>query len=248
MKLYLYDIESMPHTVRCWGLFSQFISVNQIVEPGRVACWAGKWLGEKSIEFRSEHADGHEAMIRRLHEELSEADGVITYNGASFDAKMINVEFIHYGLTPLPPTKQIDLYKVVKKNFRFPSNKLEYVSKALGIGEKVKHQGFDLWTQCMAGDEKAWLTMKKYNIVDTKLLEDLYHKLLPWIQHHPSHSLDKEARVCPNCGSKHLQQRGYSLTKTSRFARICCQSCGTWSRERINEVAPDNRKNIVISI
>ena len=46
---------------------------------------------------------------------------------------------------------------------RFDSNKLDYVSKYLGIGEKVRHEGHELWVKCMEKDNAAWKRMKEYN-------------------------------------------------------------------------------------
>ena len=63
---------------------------------------------------------------------------------------------------------------------RCPSNKLDYVAQKLEVGAKVKHSGFKLWIDCMAGDDKAWKEMKKYQVHDVNLLIDLYEILLPW--------------------------------------------------------------------
>lgn len=235
MKVVFYDVESFPITAHCWGTFRQFIAPNQIVMPGRVACWAAKELGKPKIHFSAE-TEGHEKMVTKLHTILSDATAVVTYNGVGFDNKMMATEYIKYGLAPLPPAKQLDLYRVVKKNFRFPSNKLEYVSQALGIGQKVKHSGFDLWTRCMAGEKKAWAEMKEYNSRDTELLESLYNKLLPYISNHPSHSLETESLVCTNCGSGKLQSRGYETTKVGKYRRFQCSSCGKWQKSKLNEV------------
>lgn len=235
MRIILWDIETSPHTAYSFSTYKAFIAPAQFIEPSRMMCWAAKELGKPKIHYADER-DGHKKMVVQLHKLLSEADACVTYNGNSFDVKVSNAEFLKYGLAPLPPTKQIDLYKVIRKNFRLASNKLEYVATALGIGEKVKHQGFHLWKDCLAGDAKAWATMTKYNKQDCVLLEDLYYKLLPWINNHPSVSLDTEVMVCTNCGSNKLQWRGYSTTKVGKYRRAQCTSCGHWMRARDNEV------------
>jgi hypothetical protein len=235
VKIVLYDVESKPNTCYTWGLFNQNLSIDKIKEPQAIISWAAKDLGSRSVLY-ADDTIGHEKMIRQLHKVLSEADAVCTYNGQSFDNKMLNAELVRLGLKPLPPTKQIDLYKTVKKHFRFPSNKLDYVAQALGIGEKVKHEGFGLWVRCMENDPKAWKQLKTYNIGDVKLLEKLYYKLQGWIPNHPSHSLEREDHVCPNCASKRLQQRGYATTKLAKYKRFQCLDCGSWSRGRISEV------------
>lgn len=235
MRVLFYDIESMPHTSYTWGTYKQFIAPSQIVQSGRVACWAVKEYGKDRIQFASE-LNGHKEMITKLHKILSDADAVCGYNSINFDNKMMNAEYAKYGLAPLPPAKQLDLFRVVKKHFKLPSYKLEYVVKYFGIGEKVKHAGFDLWVRCMAGERQAWKEMREYNERDTELLEALYIKLLPWIGNHPSHSLDTEAMICTNCGSNHLHRKGYQTSKVGKWNRYQCQDCGHWMRSRTNEV------------
>lgn len=249
MKVVLFDIESAPNTCYTWGLHNQFVAVNQIKSPQRVISWAAKVYGNKKMHYADEtQQGGHKAMVKQLHALLSDADAVVSYNGVGFDNKMMNSEFVKYGLTRLAPTKQLDLLKVVKKNFRYPSNKLEFVAKALGIGSKVKHQGFDLWVGCMEGDPACWKKLQEYNKGDVLLLERLYVKLLPWITGHPSHSVMSESRCCPECGSTHLQSRGPRFTKVGKFQRFQCLPLGHWSSTRISETGTESRKNILVAI
>ena len=71
------------------------------------------------------------------------------------------------------------------------------------------------------------------------LLENVYNRLIPWIDTHPNHGLynDSERPVCKNCGSSNIQKRGTERTKTLTYQRWHCQDCGTWQRSntRINK-------------
>jgi RNase P subunit RPR2 len=102
----------------------------------------------------------------------------------------------------------------------------------------------------MAGDEKAWRMMKKYNCQDVKLLEKVYLKLLPWIHNHPNMNLFNRADrpVCTNCGSHHLQSRGYSRTKTQVYRRWQCTDCGKWQRGKVNDTTPEQKRNTLVSV
>jgi ribosomal protein S27AE len=121
--------------------------------------------------------------------------------------------------------------RVVKSQFKFPSNKLDYVAQTLGVGSKVKHSGFDLWLKCMDGDETAWKEMKRYQIQDVNLLVDLYQILLPWISNHPSYAIiDNKPNTCVNCGEDKLIARGLAHTNTASYQRYVCKSCGKWQR------------------
>lgn len=179
-KILFLDIETTPMQVYAWGLWDQNISIDQIIKSTEMLCFGARWLGEKKVIFKSVHHDGKEAMLEELHKLMSEADLLVGWNSAAFDHKHINREFLENKMSPPSPVKDLDLMSVVKANFLFPSNKLDYVAQKLGVGAKVKHSGFSLWIKCMEGDDKAWAEMKKYQIQDVNLLLDLYDILLPW--------------------------------------------------------------------
>jgi len=180
MKTLYLDIETTPMQVYTWGLWDQNISIDQIIKSTEMLCFGARWGGTKKVIFKSVHHDGKEAMLKELHKLMEEADVLVGWNSAAFDHKHINREFLENGMQPPSPVKDLDLMSGVKANFQFPSNKLDYVAQKLGVGAKVKHSGFKLWLDCMAGNKKAWEEMKKYQIQDVNLLIDLYDLLLPW--------------------------------------------------------------------
>jgi len=228
MKILFLDIETTPNLAYVWGLWNQNVSINQMVNSTEVMCFGARWYGQRKVHFRSIHHDGKVEMLKAIHELLDEADAVVGWNSAAFDMKHLRREFIENGILPPSPSKDIDLMRVSRQQFKFPSNKLDYVAQKLGVGQKVKHSGFELWIKCMAGDEKAWREMKKYQIQDVDLLVDLYEKFLPWIKTHPPMSVD--GSVCTNCGSNHIQSRGIARTTTAIYQRYQCQDCGKWLR------------------
>ena len=247
MKILFLDIETAPHKVYCWGLWDQNIGLNQIVEPGYTLCWAARWLGSKEMLF-SKHTDPD--MLIRMHELLEEADAVVHYNGTRFDMPTLNGEFIVNNLSRPSPYKQIDLLKTARRQFRLASNKLDYVATHLGLRNKEAHKGMSLWTECMAGDDKAWKQMEKYNKRDVTLLEEVYKKLLPWVDGHPNQnmygSLDKPR--CTKCHSDKLQKRGFYQTATAIYQRLRCVDCGSWMRERRNIVNKSGMDNVVTEV
>jgi hypothetical protein len=83
----------------------------------------------------------------------------------------------------------------------------------------------------MNGDPKSWKHMVEYNKRDVVLLEKIYLELRPWIQSHPNISVISELPDgCPNCGSLHLQKRGFGITKSGKQQRFQCLDCGSWSK------------------
>ena len=195
MKILMLDIETTPLQVYTWGLWDQNIGISQIIKSTEMMCFGAKWQGKKKVTFKSVHHDGKEAMLKELHSMMEEADALVGWNSAAFDHKHIKREFLENGMAPPSTVKDLDLMSVVKANFKFPSNKLDYVAQALGVGSKVKHSGFQLWIDCMAGDDKAWQEMKKYQIQDVVLLEELYRVLLPWLPGSSSVSIKERQEI-----------------------------------------------------
>lgn len=230
MRTLVIDIETSPNVAHVWGLFNQTVSLAQLRESTQVIAFAAKWVEEKKTFFYSDHTHGHADMIAAAWALLDEADAVVHYNGRSFDIPHLRREFLLAGLTPPSPFAEIDLLDTVKKQFRFTSNKLDHVANQLGLGRKVQHEGHTLWVRCMAGEPRAWALMRKYNVHDVKLTEELYYLLKPWMKSHPTVSLYEVGAGCPRCGGVELQRRGYAYTKVSTYQRYQCVSCGAWSR------------------
>lgn len=225
-KILTLDIETKPAVAYVWGLFDQNISLNQLISPSAPICVAAKFLGEKDVFFASDWGEGgHSGMIREIHRLISEADAVVTYNGDGFDLKKLRGEFLLEGLTPPPPVTSIDLLKTVKK-LGFQSTKLAYIGPLLRIGDKIKHEGFDLWSSVMLDDTKAQERMERYCIGDVRLTERLYKELFPYIHNHPH--LGEDAGACGACDGHNLQRRGFRRTKSYLIQRLQCQDCGSW--------------------
>jgi DNA polymerase elongation subunit (family B) len=238
VKMLFLDAETFAHRGLFWGLFNQTLSIDKIEEPGRTLCAAWKWSAEKKVEFAAEwhpvkEREGwfcYKEFLKRLHEVLDEADVVVTYNGKRFDIPTLYKEFVLHGLPPPSPFHHIDLYQTVRRQFRFASNKLDYVCQQLGLGAKTQHKGMQLWKDVDKGCHKAQAVMERYNKQDVKLLEKLYNHIKPWIKNHPNIALleEKQGVVCPTCGSDDVNFEGYRYTKTRRYRRFQCKKCHSW--------------------
>lgn len=231
MRILFLDLETSPNLAHVWGLWNQNIAINQLVSSTEVICFGARWNDSNKVVFKSVHHHGKTAMLDEMHKLLDEADVVIGWNSQSFDTKHMNREFLENGYLPPSPFKDLDLMRVVKSQFRMPSNKLDYVSQLLGVGAKVQHSGFKLWLDCMAGNAAAWKEMKEYQIQDVNLLVDLYEILKPWIKNGPHAALHSGVENgCRNCASTKLNRRGYARTSSATYQRYQCQDCGSWNR------------------
>jgi DNA polymerase elongation subunit (family B) len=245
MKILLLDIECAPNLATVWGIWQQNVALNQLLESSYTLCYAAKFYGESKIMFDSIYKTDRKHMLKSIHELMESADVIVHYNGLRFDIPMLNKEFLEAGMNPPSPVKHIDLLRVVKSNFRFVSNKLDYVSQRLGIGKKTAHEGHELWLKVMNNNRAAWKRMEEYNKNDVVLLESLYDRLKGWIKSHPNHNAYSDEICCINCGSRKLHKRGEVRSRTSIFQRFQCQSCGAWSRSnKSQKVGKESLVNI----
>ena len=231
-RILVWDLENSPGLGWFYGSTYQ-TNIAKVEKPSRVMSFAAMWTDSLKIEYRSDFHDGHDTMVGRAWELLNEADGVVSWNGQGHDSPHINTEFLRAG-APLPsPYKEIDLYRVVRRKFKFHSNRLDFVSQELGIGQKLKNEGIDFWLACMNGDPKAWARFKKYNIEDVRLTFNHYHLYKSAIPKsmHPNWTLYVDGDACPKCGAVgQLQRRGHAPTVTALYPRFFCKSCGEWSQ------------------
>lgn len=247
MKILVLDIETAPNLAHVWGMWRQDIRPDALRVPGRMICFAAKWLGSKTVLFYSEHHDGREEMLTKAWELLNEADAVIHYNGKGFDIPWIQAELAKAGFGPPSPHKDIDLLKVVKGKFRLPFNSLAYVTRWLELETKLAHTGHKMWVDILEGTPeeraRAWNLMRRYNRRDVRITERLYLRILPWIPNHPHVGafVDTTNPVCPRCGSSHLQRRGSQLVQALVYPRFQCQTCGGWARAAGREKNTEGR-------
>jgi hypothetical protein len=230
-KVLTWDLETSPAILYAFALFNQNHGINQIIEPSRVLCFAAKWLDRKSCEFYSEYHHGRDEMIAQAWRLLDEADILISQNGIGFDTKHMNREFLLAGLGPPSPVVEIDLLRVNRANFKFLSNKLGYVTEAVGLPTKLETGGMELWKRVLDNDPAAWAKFKRYNVRDVQVTEKLYKLLVQggWVKGVHAGLFVDDMTVCHSCGSSHLTPVGIMYTKTAAYPKALCV-CGAWNK------------------
>ena len=239
MKVLILDIETAPKVALVWRFFKENISPKQVKAHGHIMSFAAKWLGENGIVYHENRKENDRKIVSKLCELLDQADMVVAHNGEEFDLKQIRGRALANGIKPPSPVKIIDTYKIAKREFGFGSNSLEYLTNVLNTdvkkGGHKKFPGFELWLECLRGNEEAWEELKEYNIQDVISLEQVYMKLRAWDTRHPNlavYNEEAQTPVCPKCGGTHIQYRGYAYTSVGKFHKLQCQDCGGWSRTR----------------
>jgi rubredoxin len=243
VRIAVLDIETTPILAYVWGLFDQNIAHGQIKEDWYILSVAWKWMGEDQGYVKGlcdypgyvSGSDCEEQLVNLIHEILDEADFVVAHNGVRFDVKKINARFLEYGLPPSTPFKTIDTLRICRSAFGLTSNRLDFISKFLHGPGKIKHQGFDTWLGCMAGDPEMWELMLKYNLVDILELEKVYLAVRGWDKSHPNVTHNRNGGVlsCPTCGGTDLEELDRQAYATVLgYKAFKCRSCGQNVRSR----------------
>jgi hypothetical protein len=257
-RILVLDIESSPNLSWEWRWFES--NTLKLEQPAMVLMVGYKWFqeGKKAYSISMDQVAGYtpgrfklglneKAMLRPVHELISEADYVVAHYGTGFDQPMLENRFIYHDLGPTPPYSWLDSKKQAAKIMKVPAVSLSLgnIGEYFNLGKKIE-TNLSLWFDCMDGDAKAWRKMRKYCEGDVLLLEKIYEKLLPYLQGTPNAGLfnpgDGVPR-CPNpaCGSDVLNPRGFRYTQAGRFQRYQCVDCGRYSQARSRELGTSVR-------
>ena len=238
-KILLFDIETSLMEVYVWGLYKQRIPHTNIVKDRNgkekswfVLSWAAKWLYDSDILHDvcscDEARDRDDSRIlKSIWKLLDEADIVIGHNGDRFDIRKLNARFLDNGMEPPSPFKTIDTLKVARRHFAFISYKQDYLTKHFKLEQKLKTE-FQLWVDCMNGDQKRLEEMAEYNRHDVMGLEEVYLKIRPYIKSHPNLGVLLDRDVCTHCGSERLDEiNAVYFTSAFQYPVFRCMDCKT---------------------
>ena len=121
--------------------------------------------------------------MKSLLNALRRFDIIYTYYGTKFDVPFVRTRALRWNL-PFPFFQQIyhnDLYYSVRNKTKIVSNRLESITKFLGIEGKTKLE-HEYWIRAMYGEAKALKYIREHNIKDVEILEKLHERLRPYIQ------------------------------------------------------------------
>lgn len=253
-KILILDIETSVLTANVFRPGDQRISHKQLITDFYILSFASKWLYDKKVEYMAckPKSTDDTALLKKLHELISEADAIVTHNGINFDLKKIKTRMIVEGFSPLPKVKMIDTLRIARKEFSFTSNALANLSESLCTMKKSSHSkfpGMELWKEFQRGNPEARKEMRLYNIQDVLATEELYLKFRGWNSNHPSMTvLDDEVVLrCPVCESYAIRKNGYYTTNKSKFQRYSCGSCGSWSSSSTSLNTKSKRDTILLT-
>lgn len=237
-KLLYFDIETAPIVAYTWGAHKQYINPSNIIEDWFVMAWAAKWVCTSSmfsyvVNVKEVKNCDDSRIIKPLWDLFNQADIIIGHNSDRFDIKRMNWRWAMHNYTPPRPYKTVDTLKAARSVWGATSNKLDYLTKNLGLNGKMETQSGLFW-KCKEGDAQALRELRKYNEIDVLEGESLYLKVRPWMKNHPNMGLyyETDTSRCKNCGSTDLDYDRLMPVVTAANVYVCwtCINCGANGR------------------
>lgn len=240
-KILLFDLETAPMRAYVWSRWKQDITLDKTISESFIICWSAKWLYSNEVMSdtltKDEVLSGDDKRICiSLWKLINEADVVIAHNARHADIPWMNSRFIINGLLPTKPYCVVDTLEIAKKSFGFSSNKLDALAGYFGIEHKIDTD-FNLWRDCMDGNQGALDYMTRYNKKDVVILEEVFLRLRPWAKGLPSIANIVQDDVCPLCGSEDYEilEGQYYYTSVGRYQLYRCKGCGGIFRDRLGD-------------
>lgn len=170
-------------------------------------------------------------MLVEFLKVANEADELVGHNGDKFDLAWIRTRCLHHGVDCFPKYVTVDTLKAARSKFRFNSNRLDYIAKFLGLGQKMG-TSFGLWKEIVLNKcGKSLNYMIKYCKGDVVLLEKVYDKMRNHLEVKAHHGVinEKHQYTCPECGGDHIGHIKKRITAQGydRYQRQCLD-CGKY--------------------
>lgn len=154
-------------------------------EFGRLLTVAIKPLGGRAEVFAITKKDRLEAedigVIAPALDRINDFDMIVTFNGYYFDVPFLNARGAYYGLSPIrADIKHVDLFFVMKRNFKLANKSLEAACRFFGITGKTSLNP-KIWAKAHVWDKDALDYIIRHNRNDVVILERLYKRVVPYL-------------------------------------------------------------------
>lgn len=228
--------QSREPRVLLWDIEASNLAANF----GYMFCIGYKWAGEKKVHLLSirdyktfkRNSTSDKELVRDFAKVLETADVQVAHYGRRFDLPFIRTRLMMQGLPPIKDIPLIDTWRVARDMFRFNSNRLDTISRAIyEPAEKNREFKTPLdsqhWVRAAAGHVPSIKYIEEHCIADVKVLEKVYLQLRGHAINLPnlSKALNLSKEGCPACGSENIVANGQRLTQRGMQQRAKCNDC-----------------------
>lgn len=224
------DIETAPLVVYSWSIGRKVsLSYENILTDRRIICICWKTEGQSKVNSLSWENQNDKKMLLEFAKVISDADELVGHNIRGFDLGIVKARCAFHEIQTLPKYTIVDTLSLARSNFRFVSNRLDYLGQYLGVGEKIETGGFNLWKEVLQNSIPALNRMIKYCKGDVELVERVYNRILMSVPH-KTHAGVLEGNgkwSCAKCASTEVKTSKKKITASGAIQwQMNCKSCG----------------------
>jgi DNA polymerase III epsilon subunit-like protein len=229
-RLY-FDIEVSANVGLFWQSgYKLQVGTENIIKERAVICICYKWEDDEDVYYLQwDKKQCDKKLLQEFINVANEADELVGHNGDKFDLAWIRTRCLLHKIDMFPTYNTIDTLKIARSKFRFNSNRLDYIGKFLGLGQK-NHTNFDLWKDIMLKNcTKSMNTMIDYCIQDVVLLEKVHKALNNHIpaKTHYGVIFGGDRGSCPECGSDEVIKNNRRVMASGLVKiQMKCKNCG----------------------
>jgi len=220
-RLY-FDIETSPNIVYSWRIgYKINLTPDNIIKERAIICICYKWEHQKKVHALKWDNGCDKKMLEDFYEVAKSAHEIVGHNSDRFDIKWVRSRFLFHRIPDLPNFTSIDSLKDMRSRFLLNSNRLDYIGKFLGVGQKIDTGGFKLWIDVCNGNKRALKDMVNYCKQDVLLLERVYEEVENYttVKSNRAVMAGGEKWQCPKCGGVHIRCNKTRTTKTGIIRR-----------------------------
>lgn len=225
MRILAYDIEASGLTAD-FGIVLTFGS--KIVGDGRRVEILNilDYLDESKDLIRAE-----KRLLKDITKRMLGADVWLGHFSTYYDLPFLNTRLLYHQLPVLPANyAQIDTWKISRNRLKLRNNRLVTIQGFLKLEDEKNSIKPEQWLRALGGHRASMAYIVEHNRRDVLVLEQAYERLKPLVLDHPNRGLLDGRGGCSVCGALKLQARGFHVTRTRKYQRYQCTSCGAWSK------------------
>jgi len=233
IKRLYFDIETSPNIGFFWQAGHKVnIGYDSIIKERAIICICYKWEDEKTIHSLTwDNNQNDKKLLEDFIKIANKADELVAHNGDRFDLPWIRTRCLFHRIDMFPNYVTIDTLNHARRKFKFNSNRLDYISKFLGIGSKIG-TSYDLWKNIVLNNnKKALKEMVEYCKGDITILEKIHKIMSPHLSNktHIGALTGKGKYSCPECGSSSLIKACRRTTATGMIrVQLKCKECNKY--------------------
>lgn len=170
-------------------------------------------------------------LLVDISSRLLDSDVWLTHYGTWYDNVFVNTRLLYHRLPVLPPNfAHLDTWKISRNRLKLRNNRLVTISEFLGTKAEKDAIKPEQWLRALGGHRPSMDYIVEHCRKDVIVLTEVYERLKPLVLDHPNRGLVDGRGGCGVCGANKLQKRGFHITRTRKYQRYQCSSCGGWSK------------------